>query len=91
MDVRFCSEQEPPAERPTCAATDPDRASNALSRARTEDSFFLLTKTYMDAGDTPETRGLPVQKFSMSDSAMMYRLRILGGFCAVTQRPLGTI
>ena len=34
MDVRFCEEQEPPAERHTCAAMNPERSACVLSRAR---------------------------------------------------------
>jgi hypothetical protein len=44
MDVRFCRVQEPTAERQTCAAPAPDRANNALSRARTDDSCFFLDR-----------------------------------------------
>ena len=36
MDVRFCGEQEPPAERQMCAAMNPDRTARVLSRARPE-------------------------------------------------------
>ena len=34
MDVRFCEEQEAPAERHTCAAMNPERSVYVLSRAR---------------------------------------------------------
>jgi hypothetical protein len=37
MDVRFCGEQEPPAERQHCVTENSDQADRALSRARTED------------------------------------------------------
>jgi len=55
MDVRFCSEQEPTAERQRAqrqlliglATRSPERAKE--SRA------FRLTKTYMDAGNPPRT------------------------------------
>ena len=44
MDVRFCSEQEPQAERQTCADADLDQTNNALSRARKENSCFSVDK-----------------------------------------------
>jgi len=34
MDVRFCEEQEPTAERLTCARMNPEAASCAVSRPR---------------------------------------------------------
>jgi hypothetical protein len=43
MDVRFCTMQEPSAERHTCAATDLDPSQDAPSAARTESRAFLLT------------------------------------------------
>ena len=33
MDVRFCGEQEPPAERQGCVTEDPDQTKSALSQA----------------------------------------------------------
>jgi hypothetical protein len=44
MDVRFCSEQEPQAERQTCADVDLDQTNNALSSARKENSCFSIDK-----------------------------------------------
>ena len=49
MDVRFCGEQEPKAERHCCVTTDSDQTNNALSRAPRRFRAFLLTMTYMDA------------------------------------------
>ena len=42
MDVRFCEEQEPPAERHTCASAVLTEPTHALSAARTADSCFSL-------------------------------------------------
>jgi hypothetical protein len=42
MDVRFCGEQEPQAERQYCATADPDQMNCALSRARLEILRFSL-------------------------------------------------
>jgi hypothetical protein len=44
MDVRFCTMQEPPAERQTCAAIDPDQPSTrSLERAKRTRAPLLTT------------------------------------------------
>ena len=42
MDVWFCGEQEPPAERHTCATANPDLIDSALSQARQGHLCFSL-------------------------------------------------
>src|ERR1019366_10276118 len=42
MDVWFCGEQEPPAERLTCATANPDWIDSALSQARHEHLCFSV-------------------------------------------------
>jgi hypothetical protein len=49
------SEQEPSAERQTCAAIDPDQANTRSPARGRKTRAFLLTKTYMDGGDSPGT------------------------------------
>ena len=44
MDVRFCSEQEPSAEKQACATDDPDQINNAFCSARKENSCFSVDK-----------------------------------------------
>ena len=51
MDVRFCEQQEPTAERHTCELRILKIYGFARSSAaRSGELFFLLTKTYMDVG-----------------------------------------
>ena len=57
MDVRFCGEQEPPAERHTLRnGRYLIRPLRALPSAPRKSRAFLLTKTYMDARQPPMTR-----------------------------------
>src|ERR1035438_7454315 len=42
MDVWFCGEQEPPAERHTCATANPDLIDCALSQARQGHPCFSI-------------------------------------------------
>jgi hypothetical protein len=55
MDVRFCIEQEPPAERHTCAAEDSDRMPARSPQRATKPRAFLLTLTYMDVAKPDRT------------------------------------
>src|SRR3982074_2967960 len=41
MDVRFCREQEPPAERHCCVTADSDQTDNARSSPRPENTVLF--------------------------------------------------
>ena len=52
MDVRFCSEQEPTAERQRAQRQLLIELATRSPEREKKTRVFQLTKTYMDAGDT---------------------------------------
>src|ERR1035438_7889373 len=52
MDVWFCGEQEPPAERHTCATANPDLIDCALSQARQGHPCFSIDFDLHRCGQT---------------------------------------
>ena len=56
MDVRFCSEQEPTAERQRAQRQLLIELATRSPEREKKTRVFQLTKTYMDAGDSLETR-----------------------------------
>ncbi len=56
MDVRFCSEQEPTAERQRAQRQFLIELATRSPEREKKSRVCQLTKTYMEAGDTTTTR-----------------------------------
>jgi hypothetical protein len=78
MDVRFCTMQEPPAERQTCAAIDPDQPSTrSLERAKRTRAPLFTTDLHGRRSLARESDASRIcHNSSYGDTAIGFRARL---------------